>query len=294
VRASILSAAGNSFCVLDVRGAGAPRDAAELARVLCADRDHALFRAARAGGLVEPAERALDGLLLVGTARGAADVSMAIYNADGSRPEACGNGLRCVGRFAREHGLVHGEHVRVETDAGLRELHVGTCGPRAEPGREVEVLAGMGRPIVVERETVIEVDGVEHRATLIDMGNPHCVLFVDDPARADVARLGPALERHARFPARTNVGFAALGRDALTLRVWERGVGETTACGTGACAAAVAAALVHGAALPLSVDLPGGRLRVHWDGRGEAQLEGPVRLHAEGALELDSVRGARP
>jgi diaminopimelate epimerase len=181
---------------------------------------------------------------------------------------------------------VSDERVRVETDAGLRELRVG------EPGREVAVLAGMGRPAVVAREARLAVDGVEHAATLIDMGNPHCVLFVDDPARADVARLGPALERHPRFPARTNVGFAALAGDTLALRVWERGVGETAACGTGACAAAVAAALVRGAELPLFVDLPGGRLRVHWDGRGEVQLEGPVRLHAEGPLELDPATGA--
>lgn len=286
MRASILSAAGNSFCVVDTRREGMPRDPARLARAVCVAGDHALLAAARADGLVELQGRALDGLLLVGAPRAAADCSMTIYNPDGSRPEACGNGLRCVGRFAREHGMVSGERVRVETDAGVRALRVGA------PEREVAVLAGMGRPQIVARETELTLGAERYTATLIDMGNPHCVLFVDDPARADVARLGPALERHPRFPARTNVGFAALAGGALALRVWERGVGETAACGTGACAAAVAAALVHGAELPLFVDLPGGRLRVHWDGRGEVQLEGPVRLHAEGPLELDPVTGA--
>lgn len=289
MKASILSAAGNAFCVIDTRREGAPGDPAALARALCAGGDAALLAAARAGGLPRLPGRSLDGLLLVGPARGAADCSLAIYNADGSRPEACGNGLRCVGRFAREHGLASGERVRVETDAGPRELLVGPCGPHVG---EVDVLAGMGVPRIVARRTHLDVDGVAHEATLVDMGNPHCVLFVDDPSRADVTRLGAALERHARFPARTNVEFAALEADLLRLRVWERGVGETAACGSGACAAVVAAALERGARLPLEVELPGGRLRVHWDGAGEVRLEGPVRLHAEGTLALAAGTGA--
>lgn len=289
MRASILSAAGNAFCVIDTAREGAPIDPAAFARAVCAEGDSALLAAARAGGLPTIPGRALDGLLLVGPARGAAECAMVVYNADGSRPEACGNGLRCVGRFARERGLARGERVRVETDAGLRELRVGACGAHV---REVDVLADMGRPQVVERRTQLSVDGLALTATLVDMGNPHCVLFVDDPARADVARLGAALERHPRFPARTNVEFAALEGDLLHLRVWERGVGETAACGSGACAAAVAAALEQGARMPLWVELPGGRLRVHWDGAGEVRLEGPVRLHAEGALALDATSGA--
>jgi len=291
LRAAILSAAGNAFCVLDARDGGAPADPAALARALCAAPDHPLVAAARAGGLPELAGRALDGLLLVGPPRDMADCSMTIYNADGSRPEACGNGLRCVGRFARELGLAPSELVRVETDAGVRNVRVPECGAEPDPERELAVVASMGRPEVVARDERLVQGDSEHTATLIDMGNPHCVLFVDDPAQADVARVGAALEHHARFPERTNVEFARLRDGTLELRVWERGVGETAACGTGACAAAVAAALVHGAELPLDVELPGGRLRVHWDGLGEVQLEGPVRLHALGTLAVDPSTG---
>lgn len=292
MKASILSAAGNAFCVIDTRDGGAPADPAALARSICAAVDHPLLRAARDGGLPALEGRALDGLLLVGGPRDMADCSMTIYNADGSRPEACGNGLRCVGRFAREHHLAPSELVRVETDAGVRNVRVPECGEEPDPERELTVIASMGRPDVVAREEHLVLGDSEHVATLVDMGNPHCVLFVEDPSAADVPRLGAALERHPRFPERTNVEFAALEDDTLELRVWERGVGETAACGTGACAAAVAAALEHGASMPLDVELPGGRLRVHWDGRGEVQLEGPVRLHAEGPLAFDPVTGA--
>jgi diaminopimelate epimerase len=292
VKASILSAAGNAFCVIDTRRSTEPADPAALARAVCAAVSHPLIVAARAGGLPELDGRALDGLLLVGAARGTADCSMAVYNADGTRPEACGNGLRCVGRFAREHGLAPTELVRVETDAGVRSVRVPEGGAEPDPERELAVTASMGRPKVVARSEVLVLGDAEHTVTVVDMGNPHCVLFVDEPSATDVARLGAALERHPRFPARTNVEFAALAGGTLALRVWERGVGETAACGTGACAAAVAAVLEHGAVLPLEVALSGGRLRVHWDGRGEVQLEGPVRLHAEGALEFDEDTGA--
>lgn len=291
MKASILSAAGNAFCVIDTRHGSAPADPEALARAICAAVDHPLIVAARGGGLPELDGRALDGLLLVGAPRAMADCSMVVHNADGTRPKACGNGLRCVGRFAREHGLAPSELVRVETDAGVRNVQVPDCGEGPQPAREVSVTASMGRPKIIAQAETLVLGDAEYAATLIDMGNPHCVLFVDDPAAADVAHLGAALERHPRFPERTNVEFAALVGETLALRVWERGVGETAACGTGACAAAVAAALERGAVMPLAVSLPGGKLRVHWDGHGEVQLEGPVRLHAEGALEFDASTG---
>ena len=292
MKLSILSAAGNAFAVLDTAAEGLPGDPASLARALCTDLGQPLREQARAGGLPQLEGRDLDGLLLVLPPEGQADCRMVIHNADGSRPEACGNGLRCVARFAREQGLATGDLVRVETDAGLRSVALEGCGDRPDAARAVSVRASMGVPRVVARREQLECAGEQLEATLIDMGNPHCVLFVEDERRAAVERIGPALERHARFPARTNVEFASLRAEGLGLRVWERGVGETAACGTGACAAAVAAMLEHGRRSPLEVQLPGGRLRVHWDGAGEVWLEGPARLHARG--EWSAARGVTP
>jgi diaminopimelate epimerase len=292
MKLSILSAAGNAFAVLDTRCEGRPDDPAALARAVCADRGSELFASARRGGLPELPQRALDGLLLV-LDDDDAHCRMEIYNADGSRSEACGNGLRCVARFAREHGWAHSDAVRIATDAGMRSVQLSGCSDRPEPGKPVGTRATMGKPRVLARAADIDVRGETVRATLVDMGNPHCVLFVEDERTAPVGVLGPALERHARFPERTNVEFTALRAGRLAVRVWERGVGETAACGTGACAAAVAAALERGVSLPVDVDLPGGRLRVHWTPGGEAELEGPALLHAEAAWAPGVHEGAR-
>jgi diaminopimelate epimerase len=196
---------------------------------------------------------------------------MLVYNRDGSRAEACGNGLRALARWAVENEHA-GDELVVETDAGPRRVR---CLRR---GKEVVgARAELGVPRLVEREAMLAAAGRELRATLVDLGNPHCVLFVRDLGRAEVAAMGAALERHQRFPQRTNVSFVEAAGGRLLVRTWERGVGETAACGTGAGAAAVAA-LVHGLARsPVEVGTRGGRLQVDWSGGGSVlTLAGPV------------------
>ncbi len=244
------AATGNRFAVLDAFERE-PADAAELARELCA-------------------RHGVDGLLLGAPPRAGGDCRMQVYNRDGSRAEACGNGLRALARWA-----VESEHARdelvIETDAGPRRV---SCQRR---GREiVGARAELGVPRLVERETVIELGARAVRATLVDLGNPHCILFVPEVGRAEVATLGAALERHARFPRRINVSFVEVAGGRLLVRTWERGVGETAACGTGASASAVAA-LAHGKVrVPVEVGTRGGRLQVDWDGVGALTLAGPV------------------
>jgi diaminopimelate epimerase len=268
VRVAILAGAGNTFAVLDARDAARFGERAELAKRWCANPPG------------ESGLERLDGVLFVEPGADGADGRMVVHNADGSRPETCGNGLRCVARFARENGLVHGDAMKLATDAGVGELEL-----LREGGAIVGARANMGAPRRIEREVELRGAFGVVRATLVDMGNPHCVLFVDDPANAPVHELGSLLERHAHFPQRTNVEFAAPRGAALALRVWERGVGETAACGTGACAAAVAAIVAGRAQSPLEVELPGGRLRVEWDGRGAVWLSGPCERLWQGTVE---------
>jgi diaminopimelate epimerase len=251
------SATGNRFAVLDAFERE-PADPAGLARELCA-------------------RHGVDGLLLGARPRAGGDCRMLVYNADGSRAEACGNGLRALARWAVESEHAPGEprsgrgpELVIETDAGARRV---TCLRR---GREiVGARAELGVPRLVERETVIQLGPRAVRATLVDLGNPHCILFVPDVGRAEVAALGAAIERHARFPERVNVSFVEVAGGRLLVRTWERGVGETAACGTGVSASAVAA-IVHGLAhAPVEVGTRGGRLLVDWRGDVLA-LAGPV------------------
>ena len=244
VEAWFYEAAGNRFAIVE-RGASVERALDELVR-----------------------PRGLDGLLVFGPGEAGADCRMEIVNRDGSRPEACGNGLRCIARFAFERGA--GPRMTIATDAGPRAAHV-RCD---EEGRVRAVRTTMGVPRVLAVDA--ELEGVARPAAIVDLGNPHCVFSVDDVSRAPVSELGPLVEHHARFPERTNVGFAERRADHVALRVWERGVGVTAACGTGA--AAAAAVLFHRrlAEPPLEVRLSGGVLTVFRGERGELELEGPV------------------
>lgn len=268
VTVAIMAGAGNTFAVLQAHAAQSFEERAELARRWC-------VRPPGESGL-----RALDGVLFVEFGSDGADCRMVVHNADGSRPQTCGNGVRCVARFARESGLVARDHVRVATDVGVSEV---------ELLRSRETIVGaracLGPPRRIERDVVLSGAFGAVRATLVDMGNPHCVLFVDDERFAPVTELGAALERHPRFPERTNVEFAAERDGRWCLRVWERGVGETAACGTGACATAVAALLAGRARSPLELRLVGGVLRVEWDGRGDVWLSGPCEELWRGRVE---------
>lgn len=251
-----LAATGNRFAVLDAFDAPLPADPAALARRLCADP-----------------EGPLDGLLLLTRADDpAAEVRMIVHNADGGRPEACGNGLRCVAKLARERGHVRADALVVQTDAGARRVAL----ERAD-GRIVAAHAELGVPRVVATAERLAVGARVVEAFLVELGNPHCVLFVDADELGAVGELGPALERHPRFPAATNVELVAAGPAGIRMRVWERGVGETASCGTGAAAAACGLIVSGRARSPLSIELPGGTLDVRWDGpRASIVVGGPV------------------
>jgi len=277
MRYALMSGAGNLFAVLDGFADALPADPAGLARAICAG--------AAAGG-IEPRP---DGLLILRPGRRGGACAMELYNADGSRPETCGNGLRCVAKLAVERGHVQGPRFVIESDAGPCAAEV-----ELERGKVVRARIAMGLPRIVEREARIELAGrASVLATLVDMGNPHCVLLVEDERTAAVAELGPALERHARFPQGTNVEFLALRAEGAFLRVWERGVGETAACGSGACAAAAAARELGRARLPLALVLPGGVLEVSEGEDGALRLRGPVEELASGDFALPRGQPAR-
>lgn len=259
-----MSGAGNLFVMLDEFRAALPADLPAFARVACS--------------APAPNGQRPDGVLAVRRPLAGGACRMEVYNADGSRPETCGNGLRCVAKLAVDRGHVTTNRFVIETGAGPREAHV-ERGARGVVHATIE----MGRPRIVARDEKLTARGADWRAVLVDAGNPHCVLFVDDERAAPVETLGPALERHARFPRGTNVEFLALRREGAFLRVWERGVGETQACGSGACAAACAAVDAGRARFPLSLALPGGTLVVDRDAAGLVTLAGPVEeLHAAG------------
>ena len=213
-----------------------------------------------------------------------------IFNADGGEVEQCGNGARCFARFVRHKGLTASDRIAVQTRAGLIEL-------RLEPDGQVTVDMGAPRlepadiPFQAPARAVtypLEVDGRGVEISAVSMGNPHAVLRVDSVATAPVAELGPQIEHHPRFPRRVNVGFMeVVDAHHIRLRVFERGAGETLACGTGACAAVVAGRLQGLLAEKVSVSLPGGDLMVSWQSEGTPVLmTGPATCVFEGRIQL--------
>ncbi|WGV22418.1 diaminopimelate epimerase [Pseudomonas putida] len=218
------------------------------------------------------------------------DFRYRIFNADGSEVEQCGNGARCFARFVLDKRLTAKKRIRVETKSGIIELDVQNDG-------QVSVDMGPPRfipaeiPFVADEQALsypLEVDGQVHSIAAVSMGNPHAVLRVDDVRTAPVHQLGPKIENHPRFPQRVNAGFLqVIDRHRANLRVWERGAGETQACGTGACAAAVAAISQGWMDSPVSLDLPGGRLHIEWAGPGKPVLmTGPAVRVYEGQVRL--------
>lgn len=218
------------------------------------------------------------------------DFAYRIFNADGSEVEQCGNGARCFARFVREQHLSGKDWLRVQTRAGLIELHL-------EPDGQVRV--DMGAPILnptqipfhaPERQPTytLEVDGVSHEISVVSMGNPHAVLLAEDVSESLIASLGPKIEAHSSFPNRVNVGFMTpLTRTEINLRVYERGVGETLACGSGACAAVVAGRLQGILDDTVKVHLRGGTLTVQWTGEGyPVIMVGPATTVFQGRFKL--------
>ena len=180
-----------------------------------------------------------DGLILIGASK-TADFSMEMYNADGSKGAMCGNGIRCVGKYAYDHHIVDKPQISVETLSGIKYLDM-----KVENGKVTAVTVDMGEPEQTsELPEKIEVDGTEYEFTGISMGNPHAVLFMDEIDSLELETIGLKFEFHKRFPDRTNTEFVkVIDRTHVKMRVWERGSGETMACGTGACAVAVASIL---------------------------------------------------
>lgn len=213
-----------------------------------------------------------DGLILIRPSE-VADFRMDMYNADGSQAEMCGNGIRCVGKYVYDHGLTDKTSIAIETLAGIKYLDL-----TIENGKAVMLRVNMGHPILeAEKIPVIAgtspvvdepiiVCGKDYRMTCVSMGNPHAIIFMDDVMNMDIEALGPHFEKHEAFPKRVNTEFVeVLDKKTVNMRVWERGSGETFACGTGACAAAVACILNGKTEDEVTVHLLGGDLIIRWD-----------------------------
>ena len=263
---------GNDFLVIDAR-AFQRVDWARLAVALC-DRHFGV------GG---------DGIILVLDSQ-SADYRMRMFNPDGSEAEMCGNGIRCFGRYLYERGLTEKTRLSVETGAGVLELKL-----LVESQRVVSVTVSMGEPrlaadaipVTLQGERVVdfplEVAERSLKLTLVSMGNPHAVAFVDDVQSFPLTEIGPLVERHPLFPRRTNFEIVrVVSEDELEVRVWERGAGTTLACGTGACASVVAAKLKGLVDDVVHVNLPGGALSIRWPGSGPVVLTGPAEFVFEG------------
>ena len=218
-----------------------------------------------------------DGLIRIAPSN-EADFFMDYYNADGGVAEMCGNGIRCLAKYVADRGIIGGDHVRVDTRAGIKHLDL----YRNDEGLVDRVRVDMGPPIPADPLRV-KVEGFD--AACVSMGNPHAVVVVPKLGDVDVERLGPAIETHQTFPAKTNVEFTEiLSRGEVRVRVWERGVGETQACGTGACATAVATNLLGLTERTVGVNMPGGRLDIDWTDE-TTFLTGPVVEVFTGTLD---------
>jgi len=224
-----------------------------------------------------------DGLILIRPST-VADARMQMFNADGSEAEMCGNGVRCVAKYVYDHGIAQKERLRIETARGILELRLAVLG-----GKVATVRVNMGPPILKSAEiptklpgdppvqVSLDVAGRELKVTCVSMGNPHCVTFVDEITDDLVLRVGPQIERHPAFPNRVNAEFIQIVSPTETImRVWERGSGETQACGTGACAAAVAGVLAGLTERRVLTHLSGGDLELEWSAAGDVYLTGPA------------------
>ena len=237
-----------------------------------------------------------DGLILVKPSD-VADCEMDMYNLDGSQGSMCGNGIRCVAKFAYDKGIVNKKNISVATKSGIKYLDL-----TVKNGKVSSVKVNMGSPIlnaktipvVSPREQVIneplDVNGETYHITAVSMGNPHAIVYMDDVDGLDIAKIGPLFENHINFPDRINTEFVkVIDRHTLQMRVWERGSGETLACGTGACAVAVASTLngLVDEDVPITVKLLGGDLEILWNRQENlVYMTGPATTVFEGEIDL--------
>lgn len=241
-----------------------------------------------------------DGLILIKPSK-VADFEMAMYNADGSRGEMCGNGIRCVAKYVYDFGLTDKTSISVETLAGIKYLDL-----TVEDGKVEKVRVNMGAPILAPAEVPVDaalfpgasdaviaqplkVAGKEYKVTCVSMGNPHDVIFMDeDVRRLDLEKIGPDFENHPAFPKRVNTEFVnVIDETHLRMRVWERGSGETLACGTGTCATVVAAVLNGLTKDAVDVELLGGSLHIEWDREANlVYMTGPATVVYCGEIDI--------
>ena len=237
-----------------------------------------------------------DGLILIGPSE-TADVSMRMFNADGSESAMCGNGVRCVAKYARDRGLAPGNEVRVETKAGVKAIRVALD----ENGKVNSARVDMGEPGLTRAEIPmtgpadercvnerLNVLGETLEITCVSMGNPHVVIYVPDVPAVDLEKLGPAIENHEAFPERTNVHVVEkISAEEVRMRTWERGSGMTLACGTGASAVCVAGVLADRTDRRILAHLPGGNLNLEWAENNHVFMTGPAVEVFSGEWPLD-------
>ena len=234
-----------------------------------------------------------DGVIFINPSQ-QADFEMEMYNADGTRAEMCGNGIRCVGKYVYDHGMTDKTSITVESFGKVKYLDL-----TVENGKVVKVKVNMGKPeltakdvpVVSVHEQVIDeeiiVKGKSYLMTCVSMGNPHAVVFMDDVEHLAIEEIGPYFENHERFPNRTNTEFVQVIDDShVKMRVWERGTGETLACGTGCCATAVACVLNRLTGAHVTVQVLGGEIEIYWDQKENlVYMTGPAVTVFEGETE---------
>lgn len=235
-----------------------------------------------------------DGLIMINPSD-KADFEMEMYNADGSRSEMCGNGIRCVAKYVYDYGLTDKTSISVETLAGIKYLDLTVLDGKVslvKVNMGSPVLKAEDIPVVSEKEQVIDepiiIEGTAYRMTAVSMGNPHAVVYVEDVKGLEIEKIGPLFENHKRFPRRVNTEFVHVIDDrTVEMRVWERGSGETLACGTGACAVAVACILNGLTQEEVTVKLLGGDLIIWWNREeNKVYMTGPAKVVYDGEICL--------
>lgn len=235
-----------------------------------------------------------DGLILIKPSD-QADFEMDMYNADGSRGAMCGNGIRCVGKYVYDYGLTSKTEISIDTQSGIKYLKL-----QAENGKVSLVTVDMGKPeleaakipVLSEKKKIImepiQVEGTTYHITGVSMGNPHAVVYMENIKELDIEKAGPGFEHHPAFPDRINTEFVkVLDEETIEMRVWERGSGETLACGTGACAVAVASIINGFVKEEVTVKLLGGDLKIRWDRKeNKVYMTGPAEIVFEGEIRI--------
>ncbi|NLK95799.1 MAG: diaminopimelate epimerase [Clostridiales bacterium] len=234
-----------------------------------------------------------DGIVLILPSK-IADFRMRMFNADGSEGEMCGNATRCIGKYVYEKGITNKTEITLETLAGIKELKLSV-----KDNLVTEVAVNMGNPIINSKEIpvifnkekvineIIKINNIEYNITCVSMGNPHCVVYMDNIDDLDISKIGPLFENNPLFPERINTEFVqVIDRKTIKMRVWERGSGETYACGTGACASVVASVLNNycNKDEEVTVKLLGGDLKIKYSSNGSVEMTGPAEFVYEGRI----------